>query len=77
MNKIEKFLKKLSPTEGKEMQEIISRIVGGKYENIDMQKMSGYVSRYRVRKGRIRIIFTLHDYGAVIEKVDFRNDHTY
>ena len=77
MNKIEKFLKKLSSAERKEIQEIISRIVGGKYENMDMQKMSGYVSRYRVRKGRIRIIFTLHDYGAVIEKVDFRNDNTY
>ena len=77
MNKIEKFLKKLSPLEGKEIQEIISRIVGGKYEHMDMRKMGGYVSRYRVRKGKIRIIFTLYDYGAVIEKIDFRNDNTY
>ncbi len=77
MNKIEKFLKRLSPAERKEIKEIISNIVNGAYEHMDLRKLGGYASRYRIRKGRIRIIFTLYEHGAIIEKIDFRNDNTY
>ena len=77
MNKIDKFLKKLSTRERKDIEEIVTNILGGVYEHMDVKKMKGYDLRYRVRKGRIRIIFNVNDNNIKIEKIEFRNDNTY
>ena len=77
MNKIEKFLKKLSPSNRKEIQEIILSIIHGSVKNMDVRKIKGFTSLYRIRKGRIRIIFSQYNTGTHIEKIDFRSDNTY
>ena len=57
MHKIEKFLKKLSDKEHKEVEKIIESILFDKGKNLNIKKLKGIDDVYRIRKGSIRIIF--------------------
>ncbi len=78
MNKIDKFLRKLSYKERLEIEKTIGLIILEKFDGLDIKKLKGINNLFRVRKGRIRII-----YGITFEKmpiiiaIDYRNDTTY
>ena len=57
MDKIDKVLKKLEPRERKQLKEILFQIKKGDFFDLDLTKLKGRDDIYRVRKGRIRIIF--------------------
>lgn len=77
MEKIKKFLLKLSPEERQRVEEILLHIVGGKVEHLNVKKLKGYKDVYRVRFGSIRIIFTKRDMNRKILDVSRRSDSTY
>ena len=77
MDKIQKFVHKLSAHEANRVLGAIARVQLGKLGTLDVKKLKGYASRYRVRVGRMRILFTRIGDRNIITDVDFRSDNTY
>jgi len=77
MNKIEKFLAKLNFDRREMAKELIHRIVSSNLQNLDVKKLKGNEAIFRVRSGRIRILFVKKDIGYGIIDVDNRDDNTY
>lgn len=77
MNKIEKFLAKLNFDKREMVRELICKIVSGNLQNLDVKKLKGNEVVFRVRSGRIRILFVKKDIGYGIIDVDNRDDNTY
>ena len=77
MDKIEKFLKRLTKKEGKRIAKLLKNIENGEYKKIDIKKMKGYGNLYRIRTGDIRIIFTEQGNSRQIIAIMQRNEQTY
>ncbi len=77
MDKIDKFLRKLSKAESILLARVIADIIEQGTEQYDIKKLKGYRDIYRVRVGSKRIIFRqLHDDIEILE-VSLRNEKTY
>lgn len=61
MKKLDKQLKKFSPNERIEIEHLIERILVRDLTGLDCKKLKGLKNLFRIRKGRIRIIFELID----------------
>lgn len=77
MHKIDKFLTKLDKENRQRVFDILTRIKSGNFENLNLKKLGGYESRYRVRVGRYRIIFEMIGNSIRIIDADKKNDNTY
>ena len=77
-DKIEKFRRKLDVKRRAILDEILARIDQGNFIGLDMKKLGGSENRYRIRKGDIRIKFSLNKSGKAIDlEIEWRNDTTY
>jgi mRNA-degrading endonuclease RelE of RelBE toxin-antitoxin system len=76
-DKITKFLQKLSSKDLKITQELILKIIEDDIARVDIKKLKGSNSIYRVRKGNIRIIFSKEKEEIKILQVSKRDDQTY
>ena len=75
---IEKYLRKLRDKESIMCEKIILDIYADQIDPYDVKKLSGYKDLYRIRKGKIRIIFRKDNrFGNAILKVSDRNENTY
>jgi mRNA-degrading endonuclease RelE of RelBE toxin-antitoxin system len=77
VDKIEKALKKLTEKERREVKSILIKIQKGKTEDLDIKKLKGPNDIFRVRKGRIRIIFQKNNENISILFIERRSDKTY
>ncbi len=77
MDKIDKFLKKISGKKRLEIEELVLMILTNNIEGLDCKKLKGYGGFYRVRKGRIRIIFQKTEKDNMILSIEYRKDSTY
>lgn len=77
MDKIEKFLRRLTQDERKRITGVLVSIVSGEYNRIDIKKMKGYGNLYRARVGNIRIIFIEQGDKRRVIAVGRRDDRTY
>ena len=77
MNRIQKFLSKLNKKERVVADELIACILSSELYDLNVKKLRGFSSLYRVRKGDLRIIFSQSDRGVNILDVSRRNDSTY
>ena len=77
MDKIEKFLRKLSPKEREVAEETIKLIFTGDTDRLDVKKLRGYTGVFRVRKGRLRIVYKQNDSELRLLTIDNRDDGTY
>lgn len=77
MHKIDKFLSKLDKYERSVLIPVITQIVGGTLEGLDVKKLKGVDNRYRVRIGKNRIIFEMKGKIAILLDVTKRDDTTY
>ncbi|MEI6810787.1 MAG: type II toxin-antitoxin system RelE/ParE family toxin [Candidatus Nomurabacteria bacterium] len=77
VTKIVKFLKKLSGKDRNIIENLVISIRSKEWENLDIKKLQGNTNIFRVRKGEIRIIFSVD--GEVISLIDIdkRSDKTY
>jgi len=57
MDRIEKFLAKVTKAESVAVQIIISKLIAGDTRGLDIRKLKDKRDEYRVRKGRLRIQF--------------------
>lgn len=77
MDKVSKFLLKLSRAKRERAMFAIRSIVEGSESMLDVKKLQGKTDEYRVRIGSIRIIFKKEGFRNVIIDIGFRNDNTY
>ncbi|MCK5061172.1 hypothetical protein KAR28_01320 [Candidatus Parcubacteria bacterium] len=76
MDKIKKFINKLSPKEKNTLISKIKQLENREIKGLDIKKIkdSGY---FRLRSGNIRLIFYYKNGDFVIEAVGSRNSTTY
>ncbi len=77
MDKISKSLKKFSLAERKKIKVILNKIKQNNLENLQVKKLKGHDDIFRVRKGKIRIIFLKKDKKIAVLAVERRSDNTY
>jgi mRNA-degrading endonuclease RelE of RelBE toxin-antitoxin system len=78
MNKIDKFLKKLTQKEPEVILELLSQLKTGHLSGLDIKRLKGFDNYFRVRKGDVRILFHLDINGIpIIEEIVRRSDTTY
>jgi mRNA-degrading endonuclease RelE of RelBE toxin-antitoxin system len=78
MDKIKKALENLSHKEKLQIKAILLIIKTGSFSNIDIKKLKNCENIYRIRKGKLRIIFKRHENGQYsVLAVERRSDKTY
>ncbi|MFA5792036.1 MAG: hypothetical protein WC884_03295 [Candidatus Paceibacterota bacterium] len=77
MNKLDKFLYKLDKKTQVIIEKVITLIVLGNFSILDIKKLRGSKNIYRVRVGRIRIVFEQTKNGNNIKNISYRDDNTY
>ena len=77
MNKLDKFLSKLEKKTRIVVGQTVTLIISGDFSTLDIKKLKGNQERYRVRVGRIRVIFDKTKDGNKIQDISFRGDNTY
>ena len=78
MDKIEKALKKLTPRERERIKDILTAIKSRRLKNLDVKKLKGREDVFRVRKGKIRIVYRIDGKGDIfILTIERRSDTTY
>lgn len=77
MDKVEKFLQKLFQKERAATEQIIHQIIRHDIDGIDVKKLRGEENLFCVRKGGIRIIFSMKKDQIHILAIERRSDTTY
>jgi mRNA-degrading endonuclease RelE of RelBE toxin-antitoxin system len=76
-DKVAKFLRKLSGKKLDEVERTMELILANRLSDLDIKKLKGHDDFYRVRVGRIRIIFARHNEQNIIVDTGWRDDKTY
>jgi mRNA-degrading endonuclease RelE of RelBE toxin-antitoxin system len=74
MDKIQKFLRSLTKRERNFLAQILQDIREGKWQGYDVKLLKGHKGIFRLRKGKIRIVFAKTDHGATLINIGFRKD---
>ena len=77
MERLEKNLNSLSENQKIKIKEILLKIKSGNLNNLDLKKLKGREDVFRVRKGKIRVIFYYKKDEIYILSIEKRNDNTY
>lgn len=77
MDKITKALRKLQTKDQRLAELIIERLILRQFTGLNIIKLKGNKGLFRVRAGRLRIIFRLTPIAVIIEDVGLRNENTY
>lgn len=77
MHKIDKFLAKLDTERRAKVLAVLLQIQSGNLKNLDIKKLKGETSLYRVRVGQCRIKFEAIKNGINVIDIDFKNDNNY
>jgi mRNA-degrading endonuclease RelE of RelBE toxin-antitoxin system len=77
VDRIQKALWKIPAAQRKEIENIIACIIKDDIAHLDVKKLQGHDSVYRVRKGNFRIIFFKTSADIRILAVERRADTTY
>ena len=63
MDKLKKFLQKLTSKELAIVLDLLQKIKKGNFIGLSVKKLKGYTSAFRVRAGDIRVIYRVDDKG--------------
>jgi len=74
MDKLQKFLLKLTKKERSTVLKILADILSLRLSNYDIKPLEGFKGYFRLRKGKIRIIYTKTDCRAFIVNIAYRKD---
>lgn len=78
MDKIEKALSRLNNKEKKIVKSILQQLLRKDFKNLNIKKLKGRNDIYRVRKGKMRIIYHTDNSGKIyILTIQKRSDTTY
>lgn len=74
MDKIKKFLLKLTKKERAFFKRIFKDLLELNLKNYDVKRIKGHQRFFRLRKGNIRIIFAKERQTGIIIDIDYRKD---
>ena len=77
MDKISKALQKLSVQEQRNLKDILTNINKGDFSELDLKKLKARKDIFRVRAGKMRIIFYKKESSIKILSIERRSDKTY
>ncbi|MFH1030137.1 MAG: hypothetical protein V1770_02665 [bacterium] len=78
MDKISKALKKFSGEEKDKIKKLMVLIKNGAFTGLDLKKLKGQNDIFRVRKGKIRILYRVDCSKKIyILAIEKRSDNTY
>lgn len=78
MDRIDKALEKLSPKEREQIKHILIQLAAGSFTNFDIKKLKGRDDIFRIRKGKLRIVFRKDKKrGVFILAIERRKEMTY
>jgi len=77
MPTLKKLLSKFSREEQKALESLIEKIISFNWHSLDIKKLKGYQDIFRLRKGKLRIIFTKNNKSILILAIDNRSEKTY
>lgn len=77
VDKIKKILTQFSAKEKEWVKNLLLQIKNNKLDNLDFKKLKGRDDIYRVRKGKIRIIYRINKGEIYLLAVERRNEGTY
>ena len=77
MDKLEKFLKKLSTKELQFVSEAIEQLLSAREQSLDIKKLKGFEDIYRARVRDIRIIYRSTDGRVTLIEISRRSEKTY
>lgn len=73
----EKFLRKLTAKELNKIKQVTAAILAGSTIGMDVKPLTGLKDAYRIRVGRIRIIFIQQGSKVTIIRITNRDGKTY
>ncbi len=76
-DKIKKILAKLSKQELEIVKLLILRIKLDDTSGLDIKHLKGHKDLFRVKKGRLRIVYRKTTHSFLILRIDRRNEKTY
>lgn len=76
MDKIEKALQKLSDKERDLVKTLLLKLFSNKTQGLNIVKLKGHADIYRIRKGRLRLLFRTEGTEIFLLKIDRRSDAT-
>jgi mRNA-degrading endonuclease RelE of RelBE toxin-antitoxin system len=78
MDKIQKALERFTSKEKKKVKEILVKLKNQQLGSLDIKKLKGREDIFRVRKGRIRIVYKTDQKGNIfILTIERRSDTIY
>jgi len=77
MPSVKKLLSKFSREEREKLELFIKAINSLNWRNLDVKKLKGYQNIFRVRRGKIRIVFTKNKKDISILSIDRRHENIY
>lgn len=75
-DKLQKFLSKLNYKDLLLAQELIAKILMRDFSNLDMKPLKRHKDFFRVRKGRLRLIFYMKSNTVTIYHLSNRDEQT-
>jgi len=77
MPDLKKLLSKFNKQEREVIESLIETIISLRWDNLDVKKLKGHQNIFRVRKGKIRIIFAKDNKDIFIIIIERRREDTY
>lgn len=77
VDRLTKFLRKRDRKTALLLVGILEQMASGNLSAMEVKKLKGKKNIFRIRKGRIRIIFEKRADKIFVLKVDYRDDRTY
>jgi len=77
MPTLRKLLGRFGREERVILEALIEKIISLDWRSLDIKKLQGYADIFRLRKGKIRIIFYKRKLGISIINIERRNEKTY
>jgi len=77
MDKITRSLQRLDKKEKKAVRDILIKIKNKDFKSLDVKKLKSKNNIFRVRKGKIRIIYHLKQERIMILSIERRSERTY
>jgi mRNA-degrading endonuclease RelE of RelBE toxin-antitoxin system len=77
MDKIQKALNRLTEKEKEAIKSLLLQLKAGDLGNFDLKKLKGRDDIFRVRKGKMRIIFFMKNQEIRLLAIERRNNNTY
>lgn len=77
MPDLKQLLSKLNRKERRIVELLIEKVVSLNWRNLDIKKLKGYKDIFRVRKGKMRIIFMKNEKNITVLSIERRRENTY